>query len=204
VTVDVPLLASNSHIDWWAGGAGAVIGAIIGSFIGSFVPLWSATSRRREESLGEIAAMHVEFHLTHIALTELLEPAAQTVLAPLYRLPITICKQALPKLIGDNVLTQAEVATLIEYVNRVEEINRGLERAGEAHAADRHAQLLQEHGRNRAKAAELINRPVVRDGKALFDLGRDALFRLEDCLRAPWWARWVSRTHTFMTWRRLS
>ena len=49
---------------------------------------------------------------------------------------MSICRQALPKLIGDNVLTKAEVAALVEYVNRVEEINRGLERAGEAHATN--------------------------------------------------------------------
>ena len=70
-SVEVLQLAANSHIDWWAGGAGAVVGAIIGSFIGSCVPLWWATRRRREESLGEIAAMHVEFHLTNVALTGL-------------------------------------------------------------------------------------------------------------------------------------
>ena len=67
-SITCPLKRGRSR---WAGGAGAVVGAIIGSFIGSCVPLWWATRRRREESLGEIAAMHVEFHLTNVALTGL-------------------------------------------------------------------------------------------------------------------------------------
>ena len=49
--MDVPALASDSHIDWWAGGAGGVVGAIIGSF----VPLWSDSSHPHEESLGRHA-----------------------------------------------------------------------------------------------------------------------------------------------------
>jgi hypothetical protein len=41
----------------------------------------------------------------------------------------------LPKLIGEGRLKIAELSGLVEYAMRIEELNRGLQRAGEAAAA---------------------------------------------------------------------
>jgi hypothetical protein len=82
--------------DWWAGAAGALLGAAIGSGI----PLWWSRRLRNSERRGEIIGMQVELQQAHIAISNLLLDA---VAAPLYRLPLAISKQALPKLIGDAI-----------------------------------------------------------------------------------------------------
>lgn len=89
------------------------------------------------------------------------------------------------------------MSALIEYINRVEELNRGLERAGEAHAGERYAQVQQEYNRNYAKATELMDKPFS-GGKPLFDVARSALFRLDPTsenaaptTRAPF-RRWLN------------
>ena len=83
--------------------------------------------------------------------------------APLYRLPIANFRRALPKLIADGRLDGDEIDTLIEYENRIEELNRGLERAGDAHAAGfpGMANLEQEFQRNQAKAREILEGKIA-------------------------------------------
>jgi hypothetical protein len=168
-------------IDWWAGAAGALFGAVIGSCI----PLWWSWWRRWVERNGEITAMHVELFRVSLILRELI---AAGMTAPLYRLPITITQRALPKLIGDGVLDGSEVYALVEYVNRVEELNRGLDRAGNAHALQDARLLLSEHKRNVAKATELLDQQLERhDGQSVFDAVQAALFRLENADEEPAW-----------------
>jgi len=71
-------------------------------------------------------------------------------------------------------------------VSAVEEINRGLERAGQAHAANREPQLNEEFGRNRIKAEEFLRKLEPRfDNRSLFDVAQTALFRLEGSLKDP-------------------
>jgi len=99
--------------------------------------------------------------------------------APLYRLPISMTAHTLPKLIGDGVLDDNEVYTLIEWVNRIEELNRGLDRAGAAHAAKDEAGARDEYSRNRAKAEEIRDEILERHGGvALLDAAQDVLFSL--------------------------
>jgi hypothetical protein len=107
-----------------AGAAGALLGALIGGGI----PLgWAALLRRRERA-GEIQAMQVEMYDAKRSMAALRK---ENISAPLYRLPLTMFERGLPKLVGEGLLTLNEIAGLIEYVMRSEELNRGLDRAGE-------------------------------------------------------------------------
>ena len=135
-------------ITLWEGAAGALLGAILGGCIPLAWSLW----RRRVERRGEITGMLAEVLRIQIQIRALIDAG---VMAPLYRLPIFMTGQALPKLIGDGMLDENEVYALIEWVNRIEELNRGLGRAGDAHAANDNAQARDEYSRNLA-------RPVMR------------------------------------------
>jgi hypothetical protein len=109
----------------WEGAAGVIIGGCI--------PLAWSWWRRRVERRGEITGVHAEFFRIHLQLRALFDAKVE---APLYRLPISVTSQVLPKLIGDGVLDENDVYVLIEWVNRIEELNRGLDRAGDAHASN--------------------------------------------------------------------
>jgi len=161
----------------WAGALGAVAGAVIGGVIGSSIPLWWAWRLRKIERGGAITAMHIELFRVVINLRMLI---GDGVMAPLYRLPIGMTEQALPKLVGDGVLDGSEVYALVEYVNRVEELNRGLDRAGQAHASKDDPWLATEFARNLAKARELLDEKLERHGgRSVFHAAEAALFRLE-------------------------
>src|SRR5580658_7345151 len=109
--------------DWWVGTGGTLFGAILGAIMGSFIPLLWQRSIRAKERRGELLGMQVEMRQASIDLSNLLSDKIE---APLYRLPLAIFKQALPKIIGEDKLTRDEVSVLVEYVNRAEELNRGL------------------------------------------------------------------------------
>jgi len=63
---------------------------------------------------------------------------------------------ALPKLIGEGRLLSHEIPILVEYLNRIEELNRGLERAGAARAAEQPVLVREEFGRNLEKTRGLL------------------------------------------------
>lgn len=118
----------------------------------------------------------------------------QTIQAPLYRLPTTIFKLALPKLIGDGHLRPPEIDLLVEFVNRIDELNRGLERAGEAHSKNPEGSkwLDQEHSRNVAKAKEIGELPSERfAGLALIDGADMCLHRMHDLYSNNWLKHWL-------------
>ena len=67
----------------------------------------------------------------------------------------------------------------MEYVNRIEEVNRGLERAGDAHAANDQNAIAQEHGRNVSKVREILEQRLPRHGnRILFDAVSEILMAL--------------------------
>jgi hypothetical protein len=80
-------------------------------------------------------------------------------------------------------LTLVETDVLIEYFMRVREINRGLERAGAAHAAlpsSGRSYLVGEFERNQAKADEVLNEALPRYGdEPLINATERALYRVE-------------------------
>lgn len=154
----------------WEGAAGVIIGGCI--------PLAWSWWRRRVERRGEITGVHAEFFRIHLQLRALFDAKVE---APLYRLPISVTSQVLPKLIGDGVLDENDVYVLIEWVNRIEELNRGLDRAGDAHASNDAAGARNEYSRNLAKAREIIEESLERfHGQTLLDAAESIFFRLEE------------------------
>jgi hypothetical protein len=170
----------------WAGAASVLAGAVIGGVIGSGIPLWWARRLRRIERRGELIGMLVEMHLSLIDMNAL---QTDNFAAPLYRLPVSIFKQALPKLIGEKGLGENGVSVLVEYMNRVEELNRGLDRAGSAHAARDAILIAEESSRNKLKAETIRTEKSDRhEDQTLYDGAWAALTRLEDA-EVPWWVR---------------
>lgn len=161
-------------IDWWEGAAGALGGAVLGGCI----PLGWAWWRRRVERRGEIDAMQAELFRVLILLREL---RTAKVGAPLYRLPISVTEHALPKLIGDGVLTDQEGYALVEYVNRIDEVNRGLDQAAEAYASRNLAWLDEEYKRNLLKATAILEEQLERhQDQTIFDAAQAVLVRITE------------------------
>jgi hypothetical protein len=166
----------NHAVDWWAGAAGALLGA----FIGSCVPLaWYWLSRRKERR-GELIAMQAEMYHAQQAMRTLMTAG---IAAPLYQLPLTTFERALPKLIGDGKLSPNEIAALVEYVMRAEELNRGLDRAVDAAAGSDEATISvavkREYDRNFLKAEHIVDEEQKRfGGETLFAAAERALYRL--------------------------
>jgi hypothetical protein len=135
---------------------------------------------RRVERRGEIIAMIAEASSAGLRMKTLVR---EVMPAPLYRLPSAITKRALPKLIGDGQLSPTEIDLLVEFSNKIDEVNRGLERAGDAHAAQAEQVsewLKQEHRRNVAKAKEVIEIDSAHTRAIpLLDNALDALFRVK-------------------------
>jgi hypothetical protein len=160
------------QVQWREGAAGLLLGAVIGSCI----PLGWAARARRIERKGEVLGMQVEMFHGWRAMNAL---RSDQIMAPLYRLPLTMFERALPKLVGERKLTKEETAALIEYVIRAEEINRGLERAGAAHMANQTDALTEEFIRNLAKVEEMLTKKDERlGGLTVFEVAQAALARL--------------------------
>ena len=157
---------------WWEGAAGALLGALIGSCV-PFLLTWNA---RRVERRGELVAMQIEMYHAWRFMDAL---SNRSVLAPLYRLPVTMFEHALPKLIGEGKFTENELNGLVEYVMRIEELNRGLQRAGEAAAANMRDLLDMEFDRNLVKANGILREKQAHlEGLTVYNVAQSALDRL--------------------------
>jgi hypothetical protein len=71
------------------------------------------------------------------------------VMAPLYRLPTWAADHALGSVATDGSLGEGQVRALLRYYTNITEINRGLDRAGDAHSSGDTEKLNQEYGRLR-------------------------------------------------------
>lgn len=150
--------------------------AVLGAVVGSNVPLAWTAYRRRVERRGEVEAVVCEVRICSDCMLALLRDG---IMAPLYRLPYGALARALPKLVGDGVLTLNETGALVTYLAKLEEINRGLDRSGQAHAADRHDQIVVEYERLKIKVREVIEYKQPRwDNGTLDDAAVRVLFRL--------------------------
>jgi len=157
---------------WWEGAAGALLGALIGSC----VPLLLSWNARRIERRGELRAMQIEMYHAWRFMNAL---NSRSVLAPLYRVPITMFEHALPKLIGEGQFTADELSALVEYVMRIEELNRGLRPAGEAAAANLRDLRESEFDRNIEKVNAILHDERWHlEGLTVYEVAELALYRL--------------------------
>ena len=188
-------LTNASHPDWWTGWIGALVGGAIGAILGSFIPLIWSSHIRRIERKGEIAGMKVELRLARLAMDALLDDEVK---APLYRLPMSMFERGLPKLVGEGRPTLNEMALLFEYANRIEELNRGLDRAREASSiiANDFA-IAREFERNSLKADNILNERLKRHkGVSLYDGAWTSLFRIDEPALLRFW-RWICHRWQF-------
>lgn len=175
--------------DWHAIEAIGTWVAAVGTIGAVWVALFLArrdTKSRRIERRGEIVAMCADvYHARHCLETLV----GQQIQAPLYRIPDSTFASGLPRLIGDGRLTENEIAVLLQYANKVAEINRGLDRAGAAHMAQPGGSdlLNREFARNQAKANEALE-PKDDGQESLIDESERALYRV-GLLYSPWWKR---------------
>ncbi len=152
---------------------------VVSFVLGLIVPLVSARYLRRVERRGEVIAMLVEMTETR---ARLITYTTQNIMAPLYRLPTSILKIALPKLIGAGPLTNREIDTLIQYFNKVDEINRGLDRAGDESDIDL---VRREYARNCAKATEMLSKPIYSgEPGAMIEVANMAMLRMTQVYNA--------------------
>jgi hypothetical protein len=128
--------------------------------------------------------MLVEMYHARIAMNALRDTTKQPiVMAPLYHLPLTMFERALQKLIGEKLLDENEIAALVEYVMRAEELNRGLDLATSAEASGAEARVAEQWDRNVAKVGHILDEKLERlGGGTVFDVAEEALFRVEESL----------------------
>jgi hypothetical protein len=93
---------------------------------------------------------------------ELCRERAQTLLddpkhSPLYRLPTWAHEVSFPVLLAEGVVTEDEALVLGRCFAQIQDLNRGLDQAADALAANDAAGILRESGRNQIKAKALLD-----------------------------------------------
>src|SRR5947208_3535106 len=96
------------------------------------LPYFYTWRKRNAERYDELLVALREMSISRAAIEALSNEKAAT---PLYRLPTTICDIALPKLIGEGILSDLEVIAVLDYLARVHALNDGLQRVSLAQAA---------------------------------------------------------------------
>src|SRR5215210_7064021 len=124
----------------------SVLGFLFGQIAG-----WIERRRRRRGLWGALAA---EADVCErLAGAYLSDPVA----APLYRLPEAAFSASFPALLAEGVMTRLEARQLTEFRGAVQEINRGLDIASEAEAANNNARLQAEVSRLSLKCRNLLD-----------------------------------------------
>jgi hypothetical protein len=175
----VTVETARQSIAWWEGAGGVLLGAVIGVIVGSFIPLlWSRWTRATERR-GELNAMAAELYHARLAMNAL-SKTRPLVLAPPYHLPLSTFERALPKLVGEGSLTGTEVAALVEYVVRAEELNRGFDLATQVQSSGGTLDaIVEQYKRNHAKVQHILHEKQERlGGETLFDAVEGAIYRL--------------------------
>jgi hypothetical protein len=183
------LTPESIRTKWWEGAGGALLAALLGALIGSCVPLYVTWRARWIEREGELVAMRDEMGLARWAAEELINNRQTTI--PGYHPPLTMIERALPKLIGDGLLTDEEIRGLVEYVARADGLNRGLDRVGQIQIGT--LDTANERLRNTQMALSLIKDPKKHlGGRTVQEAAKRALARLIRESKQDW-RMWPTR-----------
>jgi hypothetical protein len=127
-----------------------VLGIVLGFLLGQLAG-WIERRRRMRGHWGALAA--------EVDMCERLAGAylADPVAAPLYRLPEAAFSASFPALLAEGVINRLEARQLSEFRGAVQEINRGLDIASEARAADKNILLQTEVSRLSLKCRNLLD-----------------------------------------------
>jgi hypothetical protein len=131
-----------------------LVGVVVGVALGWFLNERSRISQAREARKARLHALRVEVEQCGDSMRGYLQA---NVAAPLYRLPTWAGTQALGYVAMDGSLDEGQVHALLLYYTKIEEVNRGLDRAGEAHAGNDQVQLAMEYNRLCLKIPEILN-----------------------------------------------
>ena len=99
---------TRAGIDWWTGGAGALVAALAGGVVGGIVPSVWAWYQRKVQRRGELVAIAAELAKARAALEALL---TEGIFAPLYRMPTAMAEASTPKFIGEGEIGRAKMDT---------------------------------------------------------------------------------------------
>lgn len=123
---------------------------VLGFLLG-LVPTWWASKRKTRTHW---AALRAEIEFCSGRATIYMKDEVQ---APLYRLPMKAYTASLPVLLGEGEVTESDVSALLEFYGQVEDINRGLDDAAEAHKNGNLALLTETYKRNLRKCEQLVD-----------------------------------------------
>jgi signal transduction histidine kinase len=140
----------NAADSWWV----SLLKDIILVLFGFFLSLFPARLERRRRVSGNWAALAAEAETCERLAGAYL---ADNVPAPLYRFPEAAFSTSFPELLAEGEIGRLEARQLTEFRAAVQEVNRGLDRAGEAHAAKDNTLLKTEADRLRIKCENILN-----------------------------------------------
>ncbi len=145
-----------------------VLGVALGFFL-AFVPPWYDRKRRLK---GHFYALRAELDLCKEKATIFLK---DKIGSPLYRMPLCVYEVAVPILLAENALTEAETMSVARFYSQTEDINRGLDNAAAMLAQRDEDGLNCEVGRLILKAKTMVEsvegkEPLYKAAKAVVDL----------------------------------
>ncbi len=145
-----------------------VLGVVLGFFL-AFVPPWYDRKRRLK---GHFCALRAELKLCEEKAKIFLE---DKIGSPLYRMPLKVYEVAVPILLTENALTEAETMSVARFYSQAEDINRGLDNAAAMLAQRDEEGLTREVGRLIKKAKTMVElvegeEPLYKAAKAVVDL----------------------------------
>ncbi len=127
---------------------------IIGVFLGFLLAKASEWYKRRQSRKAHWNILAAEVSICAARARNYINRSAS---APLYRLPTTAFGISFPVLVGYADVSPSEFKSLIEYYSWCEDINRGLDRAGDAFKDNDPIHLSLEENRIDAKCKELLS-----------------------------------------------
>ncbi len=142
---------------------------ILLGFLLAALPIWADRKRRLK---GHFYAVRAELALCKEKAKIFLK---DEIASPLYRMPLRVYEVAVPILLTENALTEAETISLARFYSQAEDINRGLDNAAAMLAQRDHEGLKREVGRLIKKAKTMVGpvekeEPLYKAAMAVVDL----------------------------------
>ena len=152
-----------------------LLGVVLGFFL-AFFPPWYDRKRRLK---GHFQALRAELDLVKEKAKIFLE---DKIPSPLYRMPLRVYEVAVPILLTENALTEAETMSVARFYSQAEDINRGLDNAAAMLAQRDDEGLKREVGRLILKAKTMVE--VVEGKEPLYDAAKTIV---DSKIGLHWW-----------------
>jgi hypothetical protein len=120
----------TQQLPWWTALL-PLLGVVIGFLLGQGALWWAARKRRRNHW----AALSAELEYCRRKAEAY---TGSNVGAPLYRLPTAAYTRSFAALLSDAAGSESDACAIVEFFSEVETVNRGIDRAAEAHGTARY------------------------------------------------------------------